>query len=92
MIPLRRTEGVKEIFELFVGNARRSVPRCRGAVNSNGFATLQGTEQRPFPTELLIHSHLHACSAPLLNRAADSFGSPASQSFHLNRMFFQSQS
>jgi hypothetical protein len=65
----------EKIVELVVGSARRSVPRCQGALNSNGFATLQGTELRPFPTERSNFSHLQGCrggsSAPL-SRAGES--------------------
>ena len=51
----------ERIVDLVVGNARRSVPSCQGALNSNGLATLQGTEQRPFPTDPSILSHLQGC-------------------------------
>ena len=50
-------EGVNKFAKSSVGNARRCVP-CRHIVlNSNGFLTQIGTEQRPFPTELPIISY-----------------------------------
>ena len=39
----------EQIPQLAVGNARRSVLCCHGALNSIGFATEQGTEQRSVP-------------------------------------------
>jgi hypothetical protein len=42
--------GVKKIVEMFVGNARRSVPCCQVALNSNGLphSTGNGTASIPY--------------------------------------------
>jgi hypothetical protein len=43
------------------GNARRSVPVSYGALNLNPLAIQPGMEQRPFPTQIPIFSHLQGC-------------------------------